>query len=75
MSSGQNFYVVLLPSVSHVMKAEKILIAEHIACKIIPVPKSISSDCGVCIRLEENMVEKTGKILQNSFENIDIRLL
>lgn len=75
MNCGQNYYVVLFPSVSHVMKAEKILIAEHIACKIIPVPKSLSSDCGVCIRLEENSVEKTSAILHNSFDTMEIRQL
>jgi hypothetical protein len=33
------------------MKAEKILKEASIPYKIIPVPKRISADCGVCIRL------------------------
>ena len=32
------------------MKAEKILKSAAIPHKIIPIPRHISSDCGVCIR-------------------------
>ncbi len=49
-ASGQTYWVALFDSVSMVMKAEKILKEAGIPYKIIPVPKSISSDCGVCIR-------------------------
>ncbi len=72
MSSVLVYYVVLLPSVSHVMKAEKLLLAENVACKIIPVPRSLSSDCGVCIRIEENLVQKTRDILESIFEKMQI---
>ena len=50
MTEHQTYYVALFDSVSHVMKAEKILKAAGIAHKLIPVPRRISSDCGVCIR-------------------------
>jgi hypothetical protein len=45
------YAVFLFPSVSHALKAEKILIAAGIAHKLIPVPRQISSDCGVCLRV------------------------
>lgn len=44
------YYVMLFDSVSYTLKTEKILKKENIPFKLIPVPKSISSDCGVCIR-------------------------
>lgn len=44
------YYVVLFDSVSYALKSEKILKKKNIPFKLIPVPKSISSDCGVCIR-------------------------
>ena len=44
------YRVALFASVSHVIKAEKILKEADIPYKIIPVPKTISSDCGVCLR-------------------------
>lgn len=50
----QKYVVFLFPSVSHALKAEKILKAAGIAHKLIPVPRHISSDCGVCIRITED---------------------
>ena len=46
------YAVFLFPSVSHVLKAEKILKAAGIVHKLIPVPRHISTDCGVCLRFE-----------------------
>jgi hypothetical protein len=45
------YAVFLFPSVSHTLKAEKILKEQGIAHKLIPVPRHISSDCGVCLRV------------------------
>ena len=71
----QIYYVALFPSVSHVMKAERMLLGEGLAIKIIPVPKSISSDCGVCIRFEEKLIDKIAAILNSNFETVEIRQL
>jgi hypothetical protein len=46
----RKYLVALFDSVSFVMKAEKVLLEARIPYKIIPVPKSISADCGVCVR-------------------------
>jgi hypothetical protein len=45
-----SYLVALFNSVSHVLQAEKILKEAQVPHKIIPVPRKISSDCGVCIR-------------------------
>jgi len=45
------YAVILLPSTSHAMHAEAALKGAGIDCKMIPVPRHISSDCGVCIRI------------------------
>jgi hypothetical protein len=50
MKEGQRYCVALFNSVSHVMKAEKVLNEAGINHKIIPVPRAISVDCGVCVR-------------------------
>lgn len=60
---------MLFKAVSYVLKAEKILKAEGIPHKIIPVPKHISSDCGICIRFEPAM---QGKIEAALFKNVEI---
>ena len=45
-----SFKVALFQSVSASLKAEAALKAEGVFFKIIPVPKSISSECGICVR-------------------------
>ena len=42
--------VVLVPSVSHALRAEKLVQAAGIACKLIPTPRQLSSDCGTALR-------------------------
>ena len=43
--------VVLVYSTSHALRAEKVLAEVGIDCKLIPVPRQLSSDCGVCVRV------------------------
>jgi hypothetical protein len=50
MSVGSHV-VFLFESVSAVLVAEKILKDMGIHNKLIPVPKQLSSDCGVCLRV------------------------
>jgi len=52
MSGQTSYYVILFKSVSYALKAEKILKACGFPHKLIPVPKEISSDCGICLRFE-----------------------
>ena len=66
MIEEATFQVILFKSVSYALHAEKILQKEGIKFKLIPVPRSISSDCGVCIRfatehrkqIEETLIDK-----------------
>ena len=44
-------YVFLFESIHRVMKAEKLLKGKGIKIDVIPVPREISSDCGVAIEL------------------------
>lgn len=48
--SAVEYQVMLFKSVSHALLAEKTLKALGIPYKLIPVPRHISSDCGVCLR-------------------------
>ena len=43
--------VFLFHASAHALRAEKVLQQAGIACKLIPVPRQLSSDCGVCLRL------------------------
>ena len=50
-TTGNRYSVVLFPSVSEALMAEKILKQCGLSFKIIPVPRHLSSDCGVCVRI------------------------
>ncbi len=72
MTSGgdSGYSAALFLSVSHVMKAERILLKEGIPHKIIPVPRQLSSDCGVCIRFEGGSED----VIRDALEgNVEIR--
>jgi hypothetical protein len=45
------YAVVMVQSASHAMRVEKLLRDKGIPCKMIPVPRHISSDCGACVRI------------------------
>ena len=46
----QSKNVLLVYSVSHALKMETLLTGRGVACKLVPVPRHLSSDCGVCVR-------------------------
>ena len=64
MREPQEFIVFLFPSVSYVLKAEKILKEQGIVHKLIPVPRHISSDCGVCLRVAVGQQERVAGVLR-----------
>ena len=51
MTNGK-YAVILVHSTNYAIRAEKILHRAGIRCKLIPIPRHISSDCGVCVRIE-----------------------
>lgn len=57
-------YIFLFESVHCVMKAEKLLKAKGIKINLIPVPREISSDCGVAIELSAESEEEALIILR-----------
>ena len=42
-------YVAIFSSIHYVLKAEQLLKAGHIPLDVVPVPREISSDCGMAI--------------------------
>lgn len=58
-----NYSVILIDSTSHAMRIEKLLTSNGLGCKMIPVPRHLSSDCGVCVRVLSDDVASIQKIL------------
>jgi len=52
MMTDKQYAVILVHSTNYALRAEKVLAKAGISCKLIPVPRHLSSDCGVCIRIE-----------------------
>jgi hypothetical protein len=47
-------YIFIFNSIHRVMKAERILKKKEIRFTLMPVPRQLSSDCGLCIRYTDN---------------------
>lgn len=60
------YAVILMHSVHHALAGERALKTSGIRCKLIPVPRELSSDCGVCLRIEAAFVTEAELCLQNS---------
>jgi len=74
--SQDQFAVILIDSTGHAIQIEKLLLNNSITCKLIPVPRQLSSDCGVCVRVNKTEKEIIIKLLSahkidfNSIHNI-----
>lgn len=55
--------VVLFQSTSGALRAEKLSKGAGLKVKLIPVPRHLGSDCGVCLRCESADVHRVHSIL------------
>ncbi|MEE9911567.1 MAG: DUF3343 domain-containing protein [Deltaproteobacteria bacterium] len=68
MNGNKKSYVILFKSVSYALKAEKILKTEGLPHKLIPIPKQISSDCGICLGFVPELRSRIETILSGKIE-------
>ena len=73
--TGETYWVALFMSVSYALMAEKVLKQEGIPFKLIPVPKTISADCGVCLRFTPDLRSKIHHALEGKVEILEVRPL
>jgi len=57
---------ILFYTSNHAFRAEKLLKERGIACKLVPVPRHLSSECGVCLRIEAAQQEEAQELLKNA---------
>ena len=60
------YAVIIVQSTSHAIRMEKLLQAREMTCKLIPVPRQISSDCGVCIRILRQDIKAARQAVQGA---------
>ena len=75
MTAAQRYSIILFKSVSDALKAEQILKMEGISHKLVPVPKQISSDCGICLRCDTDIYGRVDRALQGKVDVIEVRSL
>ena len=49
---ANSIYFLLFPSIHDLLRAEKILKRHGLSFELVPVPRDLSSDCGMCIKFE-----------------------
>jgi len=56
--------VILFPTNAHVMRAEKLVKDAGLTCKLIPVPRELSSDCGVCLSVNQELINEISSLFE-----------
>ncbi len=62
---ADTYAVALVYATSHAIKLERVLNAAGIATKLIPVPRHLSSDCGVCVRFSAADLEHVRELIKD----------
>jgi hypothetical protein len=65
-----SYGVVLFQSVNGALLAEKLLKKKGVEYKLIPVPRHLSSDCGVCLRF---LLENESQVKEAIVGKVEIR--
>ena len=67
-----NYSVVIFYSTSAAIRAESLAKRGKLMVKLIPVPRNLSSDCGICLRFNNEDKQKINEILiENKIEYDD----
>jgi hypothetical protein len=75
MTDTEEYHVILFDSVHHALRSEKILKEAGIPHKLIPVPRHISSDCGICLRVTVDLRKRIDEALAGKVDIREIRPL
>jgi hypothetical protein len=57
---------VLFKNVHQIMMAEDLLNSSNIECDLVPVPREISSECGLAMILEDPFINSAMKLIYSS---------
>lgn len=69
------YAAILVDSTSHALRIEKLLGSQGLVCKLIPVPRHLSSDCGVCVRILKQDLQTVQALLREHkflFQSIEV---
>ena len=63
----QEYSVILVWSSSHAIRVEHVLNRAGIACKLIPTPRYLASDCGLSVRIRRADAEAARKAMDEAW--------
>jgi len=63
---AEEYVIVIFPSTHHALKAERVAGEKGIDVKMIPVPREISSDCNMGMRVSCEDEEAARTVLEES---------
>ena len=63
--------VILVHNVTWALRVERMLLSARVACRLVPVPRHLSSDCGVCVRIARGDVPRATVALQEQAADYD----
>lgn len=69
--NDQEYSVFLFHSTSGAIRAEKLTLESGFNVKLIPVPRHLSSDCGLCLRCYSADVGSIRSLLETSHVEIE----
>jgi hypothetical protein len=70
----QEYSIILVWTSSHAIRVEHVLHQAGIACKLIPTPRYLTSDCGISVRIARADVAAARKAMDEAWaEYGDIR--
>ena len=62
--------IVIFPSTYAAIKAERLCLQNSVHCRVIPVPREISSDCGIALEIGSDAKDRVKKIfLEHSIDS------
>jgi hypothetical protein len=72
--SDIGFLILIFSNIHQVMRAEQVIAGKGYPYRIVPVPSNLSSECGLCIRIEssyKDIVQSDLKDFKIEIHNVD----
>ncbi|HZK24842.1 MAG TPA: DUF3343 domain-containing protein [Oscillospiraceae bacterium] len=66
-----NYYVATFYSTSQALRFEKTVLKQELAVRMIPVPRVISSSCGLAARIEDAVWPAIAQLLSSEAANAE----
>ena len=63
--------ILLVHTSGHAFSIEKALKKRGIACRLTPIPRKVSSDCGICVRFDPEALDAFLRLVDKGVINLD----